>query len=144
MWHLTYAVTCIGVYKRRPSSDVSTKTTKKESLSSYASPSSLDYPEFPTLRSVQFRRLINSNNTLILVHAPTVVFPHARNVLNDVTILLVIFLTSLSGNPHACVRGSIVIPCVSVCVSVTTLAATYLNCFYMYVENKMPLGFMAF
>ena len=62
MWHLTYAVTCVGVYKRRPSSDVSTKTTKKESLSSYASPSSLDYPEFPTLRSVQFRCLINSYN----------------------------------------------------------------------------------
>ena len=50
MWHLSYAVTCVGVYKRKPSSDVSAKGTKQDGPSTDVAPTSLDYPEFPALR----------------------------------------------------------------------------------------------
>ena len=50
MWHLSYAVTCIGVYKRKPSSDAPTKDLKQDQRSSDITSASFDYPEFPTLR----------------------------------------------------------------------------------------------
>ena len=50
MWHLSYAVTCVGVYKKKPLSNVSAKSTQQDGTSSNDAPFSLDYPEFPKLR----------------------------------------------------------------------------------------------
>ena len=52
MWHLSYAVTCVGVYKKKPPPESSAKGTKQVVPSNNATSSSLDYPQFPTLRWV--------------------------------------------------------------------------------------------